>query len=169
MELLNLVFPHSPWRTEESQSEVYDVMAVIRMGFERDSLQCDDVRFLSGTRALTFGCHVFSECYREPTDGIYVPVLEGRFDLLSLSVQSSQRWSRRRWISHVNFQIMPVMSAINFGDKLASDKPVRLALYGNPNQFPSLWWQQRDNWDERCCATGNAISAQSRAEKSHIW
>jgi hypothetical protein len=56
------------------------------MGFERDGLQSDDVHFLSATKALTFGCHVFSECYREHTDGIYVPVVEGRLDLLSSSV-----------------------------------------------------------------------------------
>ena len=84
------MFPHSPLRTEGSQYDVYDVMSVIRFGFE-DCLQCDDVRFPLGTRELTFGCHVFPECCQEPTDGINVPVLEGRLDLRSLSVQSSQR------------------------------------------------------------------------------
>jgi hypothetical protein len=63
-------------------------MAMIRVEVDRDSLHCVDMHFLLGTRALTFGCHVFPKCYREATDGINVMVLEERFDLRSLSPQS---------------------------------------------------------------------------------
>jgi len=65
---------------------------------------------------------------------------------------------------------MPVMSAINFGDKLASDKPVRSAAVRKSKPVSvAFMTTKRQSWVERYCATGNAISVQSRADKSHIW